>query len=93
MSQGRNVATDTDLKTLLYCEKQLDLFSVYQFNQQCVNTFGKDLKVTNICLYEKSPALWILLEPFSYFNSVAAMFLIYLCLCFSLARLLEHQSC
>lgn len=33
---------------------QRDLSSVCQFNQHCVNSFGKVLKVLDVCLYKKN---------------------------------------
>lgn len=55
MSQTGNVGTDIGLKS----QSQQDLSGVDHLNQYCVNSVGKDLKVMDIHLYEKSrtPAL------------------------------------
>lgn len=47
MSQGRKVATDTGLNTLVSCEIQRSLPGGDQLNQHCVNSFGKGLNVTD----------------------------------------------
>lgn len=40
--------TSTGLKTPVFCGK-----GGYQLNHQCVNSFSKVLKVTDVCLYEE----------------------------------------
>lgn len=57
MSQREKVSTDTGLITLLSCEMQRDLSGCDQPNQQCVNSIGMSLKVTDVRINEKIPTL------------------------------------
>lgn len=55
MSKQGEVATITNLRTLIYCEIQRDYLAVFGENHHCVKSFGEDLKVTDVFLCEKVP--------------------------------------
>lgn len=55
-SQRGNFSASPDLKTLWCCELSGDSSGSDPLNQQCVNSFGKCLKVTDIRQYKKVPA-------------------------------------
>lgn len=55
-SQCGNFSASPDLKTLWCCELSGDSSGNDPLNQQCVNSFGKCLKVTDIQRYKRVPA-------------------------------------